>query len=61
VRITGTKASASAARQLRQRLRFANCTEVRRLMRTESTAEFNGVVFARRLDSFVSVAGFWHG
>jgi hypothetical protein len=29
-------------------------------MRTESTAEFNGGVFARRLDSFVSAPGFWH-
>ena len=49
-------------RQLRQRQHFANCPEARRrLTRTESTAEFNGVVFARRLDSFVSAAGFWHG
>jgi hypothetical protein len=54
------KYCASAARQLRQRLRSANCQEARRLTRTGLTAEFNGGVFARRLDSFVSAPGFWH-
>ena len=61
MRISGAKASASAARQLRQRLRSANCQEARRrLTGTELTAEFNGAVFVRRLDSFVSAPEFWH-
>jgi hypothetical protein len=45
----------------RQRLRSANCPEARRrLTGTELTAEFNGAVFVRRLDSFVSAPEFWH-